>query len=71
MGDLDPGLIDRFRAMWRKKSGNEGLDGLAAPLLLNDAELMTDGMVTIAALVLLGGAVFAFTGTVTITLMKA
>lgn len=54
LDDLDPELIDRFRAMWRKKSGTEGVDRLAPPQLLSDAELMTDGKVTIAALVLLG-----------------
>lgn len=54
LNDLDPALIDRFRAMWRKKSGTEGLDRLAPSQLLGDAELIVDGKVTIAALVLLG-----------------
>ena len=48
LGDLDPALIDRFRSMWRKKSGNEDLDRLPLPQLLTDAELIVNGKVTIA-----------------------
>ena len=48
LGDLDPVLIEQFRSMWQKKSGNEGLARLDAAQLLNDAELMVDGKVTIA-----------------------
>ena len=54
LDDLDPALIDRFRAMWRKKSGTEGLERLPSRQLLSDAELVTGEGVTIAALVLLG-----------------
>jgi len=54
LGDLDPVLIEQFRSMWRKKSGNEGLERLPPPQLLGDAELIVDGRVTIAALVMLG-----------------
>ena len=54
LGDLDPVLIEQFRSMWHKKSGNEGLARLDAAQLLNDAELMVDGKITIAALVMLG-----------------
>jgi ATP-dependent DNA helicase RecG len=43
LGDLNPALIDRFRAMWRKKSGSKGLDRLDLSQLLSDAELMVDG----------------------------
>ena len=40
--------------MWHKKSGTKGLDLLDPRQLLRDAELMTDGKRSIAALVLLG-----------------
>ena len=40
--------------MWRKKSGNETLERLSHAQLLSDAELVADGKVTVAALVLLG-----------------
>ncbi len=52
--DLDSELIELFRAMWRKKSGNEALDHLSHVQLLSDAELVTNGKITIAALILLG-----------------
>ncbi len=53
IADLDPLAIERFRALWRKKSGNAGLESLAAEQLLEDAELLVDGAVTFAALILL------------------
>jgi ATP-dependent DNA helicase RecG len=52
--DLDPGAIENFRAMWKRKSGNSALDTLTPEQLLIDAELIVDGEVTYAALVLLG-----------------
>ncbi|MGH2459934.1 MAG: AlbA family DNA-binding domain-containing protein, partial [Chloroflexota bacterium] len=52
--DLDLGAIERFRTLWRRKSGNETLDSLTVQQLLADAELFVDGHVTHAALVLLG-----------------
>lgn len=51
--DLDPGAISRFRELWRRKSGNVGIDRLSDEQLLADAELMVEGSVTWAALVLL------------------
>jgi ATP-dependent DNA helicase RecG len=52
--DLDPLLIGQFRAMWKRKSGNAALDGLSDQQLLEDAELVQDGKLTLAALILLG-----------------
>ncbi len=52
--DLDAGLIQQFRVMWRRKSGNARLDILSDLQLLEDADLIQDGNVTIAAIVLLG-----------------
>lgn len=52
--DLDVTAIQRFREMWRRKSGNAALDRLSDTQVLTDAELLLDGRVTYAALVLLG-----------------
>jgi ATP-dependent DNA helicase RecG len=52
--DLEVDLIERFRRMWRRKSGHAGLDRLNHRQLLEDAELLVEGKVTIAALILLG-----------------
>jgi len=52
--DLEAGAVERFRAQWVKKTGNEALGGLAHEQLLADAELMVDGRLTYAALILLG-----------------
>lgn len=52
--DLDPAAIERLRAMWQRRSGNEALRTLTSGQLLEDAELLVDGRVTYAALVLLG-----------------
>jgi ATP-dependent DNA helicase RecG len=54
LGDLDPDAVARFRRMWRRKSGNQALATLTDMQLLSDAELVLDGRITIAALVLLG-----------------
>ncbi len=54
VADLDNAAIDRFRQMWRKKSGNLALDSLPVDQLLEDAELTVDGKLTNAALVLFG-----------------
>lgn len=54
--DLDPEAISRFREMWKRKSGNNALDALTDSQLLTDAELLIDGAVTYAALILLGSA---------------
>lgn len=52
--DLDPALIERFREMWMRKSGNGALAGVTPRQLLEDAELAAGDRVTHAALVLLG-----------------
>lgn len=52
--DLHPDAIEMFRKMWRRRSGNKALDHLSHVQLLRDAELIIDGGVTYAALILLG-----------------
>lgn len=52
--DLDPDAIRRFREMWRRKSGNEALEKVTDERLLADAELVVNGRVTYAALILFG-----------------
>ncbi len=54
--DLDAAAINRFREMWKKKSGNHALDRLTDSQLLTDAELLVDGTVTYGALILFGSA---------------
>ncbi|HEX5502194.1 MAG TPA: ATP-binding protein [Thermomicrobiales bacterium] len=54
LADLDPQAIENFRALWRRKSGNTALDLLDHTQLLADAELLIDGQISYAALVLLG-----------------
>jgi len=52
--DLDPDAVEQFRAAWRRKSGNAQIAKLPTDQLLEDAELLVDGGVTYASLVLLG-----------------
>lgn len=52
--DLDPRAVENMREMWIRKSGNEALYNLSMEQLLTDAELLVDGEITYAALVLLG-----------------
>ena len=54
LDDLDATAIANLREMWVRKSGNEALYNLNREQLLTDAELVVDGEVTYAALVLLG-----------------
>ncbi len=54
LDDLSPEAIERFRAMWHRRSGNDALLELSPGQLLEDAELIIDHGITIAALVLLG-----------------
>jgi ATP-dependent DNA helicase RecG len=54
LDDLDPRAVENMRKMWVQKSGNEALHNLDTEQLLNDAELVMDGEVNYAALVLLG-----------------
>jgi len=52
--DLDADAIKKFKAMWRRKSGNEALDHLGDEQLLRDAGLIRDDGITYAAFILLG-----------------
>jgi len=52
--DLDPSGIERFRAAWIRESKNPGLAALSLEQLLSDAELVIEGGVTYAALILFG-----------------
>lgn len=52
--DLDPEAIEEFRKRWIRRSGNRALESLPDDQLLEDAELLIDGQVTFAALVLFG-----------------
>jgi ATP-dependent DNA helicase RecG len=45
MADLDPACVEKFRELWRRKSGNEQLERLPPEQLLGDAELLVDGRV--------------------------
>lgn len=54
LGDLDPAAMEGFRGRWLKKSGNAGLAKLSHEQLLADAELLVDGELNYAALILLG-----------------
>jgi ATP-dependent DNA helicase RecG len=54
LGDLDPALIERFREMWMRKSGNAALSSITSRQLLGDAELLAGDKITHAALVLFG-----------------
>lgn len=52
--DLDPAAIERFRAMWQRRAPKLNLEKRSVDQLLEDAELLVDGRVTYAALILLG-----------------
>ena len=52
--DLDPDAIKRFKNLWISKSRNDLLGGLSDAQLLTDAELIIEGKITIAALILFG-----------------
>lgn len=54
LADLDPATIELFRTNWKKRSQNSALDSLSPAQLLEDAELLINGKVTRAALILLG-----------------
>ena len=51
---LDPVAIEFLRKLWQKKSPNQNITGRSVEQLLVDAELVIDGRVTYAALILLG-----------------
>ncbi len=52
--DLNPEAIEDFRKRWVKKSGNGAIAGLNREQLLTDAELIIEGKLTYAALILFG-----------------
>lgn len=54
MDDLDGNAIENFRKRWIKKSGNTGLAALTPRQLLADAEMLDEGRITYAALILFG-----------------
>ncbi len=54
MADLDPVAIEAFRQRWLRKSGDQRIATRGAEQLLSDTELLVNGKVTVAALVLFG-----------------
>jgi ATP-dependent DNA helicase RecG len=54
LDDLDPAAIDEFRVRWHRRAQNDAILQLSPEQLLRDAELVIEGGVTYAALVLLG-----------------
>lgn len=53
LADLDPRAIQIFRGKWQQKSNREDLKEMPTERLLEDAELLVDGKITYAALLLL------------------
>jgi ATP-dependent DNA helicase RecG len=51
---LDPNAIQKLRERWYRKSKNDSLLGMTNEQLLRDSELMIDGKINYAALILLG-----------------
>jgi len=54
MSDLDPNALDDFRSRWAIKSGNAAIAKRELLQLLSDAELIVEGKLTNAALLLFG-----------------
>ena len=54
IGELDQHAIKTFRKRWHRRSGNDELLSISSEQLLEDAELLVDGGVTYAALILFG-----------------
>ena len=54
LSDLDLEAVENFRGKWIRKSGRHDLRGLSAAQLLEDAELVVQGQLTNAALILFG-----------------
>jgi len=54
VGDLDPTAIEAFRLRWAEKAGNPRLLTLSDEQTLADSELLVDGGLTYAALILFG-----------------
>ena len=55
LDDLDPGAVEALRQPWQRKLPDQDLSVRPVEQLLTDAELLVEGGVTYAALVLLGG----------------
>lgn len=54
IADLDPAAITEFRRRWQRKSGDDSLTTKTDEQILHDAELLIDGGITYAALILFG-----------------
>ena len=54
LDDLDPTAVDVLRQLWQRKSPDQDISTRPVEQLLADAELLVDGEVTYAALILLG-----------------
>lgn len=54
LDDLDPTAIDALRRLWQRKAPAQDIATRPADQLLADAELVVDGRMTYAALILLG-----------------
>lgn len=54
IGDLDLQAVERFRSLWMETSGIASLARAKAGQVLEDAELLCDGRITYAALILFG-----------------
>lgn len=54
LDDLEPNAIERFRSLWMHKSGNRSIEIKSHEQILLDAELLSNGKPTYAALVLMG-----------------
>ena len=52
--DLDPSSVEVLRQLWQRKSTDQNILTRPVEQLLGDAELLVDGKVTYAALILLG-----------------
>ena len=52
--DLDPAAVEVLRQLWQKKSSQQDIAVRSPEQLLADAELIVDGHITYAALILLG-----------------
>ncbi len=55
LDDLDPGALEALRQLWQRKLPDQDISVRPVEQLLTDAELLVEGGVTYAALVLLGG----------------
>jgi len=54
LDDLDPAAVDVLRRLWQRKSPDQDIATRPTEQLLADAELIVDGRMTYAALILLG-----------------